>query len=101
MNYIYYLCVCKFLFLILLSVCFLGMCDNKYSCQINGDLEYLSVAMPSLRTLKLESIQVILSTPYTDYNIPNIDDIMMNDKKVGKELNICPPVELMDVKNNE
>lgn len=83
-----------FLFFILFLVCLLGICENN-SCQINDNAEYLNTA-PLISLNTGGDANIILPRVCVDYNIPNIDESIFNDKKIGKELNICPPVPLFN-----
>lgn len=80
--------------LLLLVCCSIGKCSTNV-CQIDGDIEYLC-ATP-LIILHSEDENVVLPTPYVDYNISDISDVVFNsENKVGKGLNICPPVALIN-----
>lgn len=83
-------------------MCLVRICYARNSCQINGDTEYLNLIVPPVNKLKLiKDIGGVLSTPCADYNLSDIDDIIMSDKKIGKELDICPPFDLYNFKNDE
>lgn len=89
----YMLIIHKILFLmLLLLVCYVGLC-NRDSCRINDDVEYLETF--SLVELYSGDKSVVLPTVYMDYNIPDINSIAAGSGKIGKELNICPPVALV------
>lgn len=84
----------KFCVLILLLICFVGMCNGR-DCKINGDVEYLKTA--PLVALHSEDRNIVLPTPYFDYSIPDISSIITGKReKIGEELNICPPVKLVE-----
>lgn len=84
----------KILLLTFLLVCIIGKC-NKNNCQINDDVEYLNTE--PLCMLHAGNNDLVLPIPYGDYNIPNINSIILSEKKVGKELNIYPPVALIHI----
>lgn len=91
-----------FLLIFLLLIWFSGWCSNRISCRINdSNLEYLNTNS-SCVMLNPEDSNIVLPVSYTDYYIPNIgDDVVLSKYKVGKELNICPPVALIDNINDE
>lgn len=75
----------------MLLISFVGQC-NKNSCQINNDVDYLNT-VPFI-ILCVANNDFVLPIPSLDYNIPNVDNIILEKSKVGKDLNICPPVAL-------
>lgn len=82
-------------FFMLLSVCFVGICKRN-NCQINGDIKYLNTQ--PFFVLNSGDKNIKLPDPCVDYDIPNIiENTVINNAKVGKELNICPPILLIDV----
>ncbi|WP_236608095.1 outer membrane protein assembly factor BamC [Candidatus Blochmanniella chromaiodes] len=77
--------------MILLSACSLGTSQEE-RCKLNGDLSYLDAA--SLVELNIpEDLDGVLPISYDDYVIP---DVTKEDntiaQKVGKQLDICPPL---------
>ncbi|URJ27703.1 outer membrane protein assembly factor BamC [Candidatus Blochmanniella camponoti] len=77
--------------MILLSACSFGIYKED-RCKLNGDLSYLdSVSLAELNIP--EDLDGALPTSYDDYVVP---DVIREDntiaQKVGKQLNICPPL---------
>lgn len=85
----------KFFIVFLSLIYFAGLCHAK-SCKINGnDLEYLNT-MPYFSILNSKDHSIVLPNPYVNYDIPDIGDVILNKYKVGQELDICPPVALLN-----
>ncbi|URJ29889.1 hypothetical protein M9406_02875 [Blochmannia endosymbiont of Camponotus sp.] len=84
----------EILCVILLSACCSSEIYKENRCRLNGNLEYLDTV--SLLELNLpENLDILLPISYGDYVIPKISDInITNFQKIGKKLNICPPVVL-------
>lgn len=83
----------KIFLMILLLVCLYDVrSDDK--CQINGNVEYLNTVPLIMLNIRDD---IASSTLYVNYDIPDISSINAKGKKIGKKLNICPPIALIDV----
>lgn len=91
-----------FLLIFLLLIWFSGWGGHRSSCRINdSDLEYLNTNFSCIM-LNPENSNIVLPVSYTDYYIPEIGDNVVASKcKIGKALNICPPVALIDNINDD
>lgn len=91
------ICICivnRIFFFIFFLMLFSNICNGKYCCKINDGVEYLYTV--SFIKLRLNDNDVFLPIPCEKYAIPDINSISISKCKVGKELNICPPVALID-----
>ncbi|WHL25182.1 MAG: outer membrane protein assembly factor BamC [Candidatus Blochmannia vicinus] len=88
LTFLEILCVC----VILLSAC-ASEIYKENRCKLNGNLKYLNTV--SLLELNLpENLDILLPVSYDDYVIPKVSNINSDTQKIGKKLNICPPVVL-------
>lgn len=87
LTFLEILCMC----MVLLSACSFGIYKED-RCKLNGDLSYLDAV--SLEALNIpEDLGGAFLTSCNDYVVP---DVIKKDntiaQKVGKQLNICPPL---------